>query len=173
MIVRAAVPADAAAIAAAHVRSWQAAYRGILSDAFLDGLSIPRRTEQWQRILADGPEQARRTNVADADGEVVGFVTTGPSRDDDADAATTGELIAIYVRPDVFGTGAGHALMAGALDDFAAAGYAQATLWVLAGNARAIRFYERAGWSPDGARKQDTIGDDAVTELRYRFRLTG
>ena len=60
-----------------------------------------------------------------------------------------------------------------ALDDFAAAGYAQATLWVLAGNARAIRFYERAGWSPDGARKQDTIGDDAVTELRYRFRLTG
>ena len=31
------------------------------------------------------------------------------------------------------------------------AGYARATLWVLEANAPARRFYEKAGWSWDGA----------------------
>ncbi|HEU5005373.1 MAG TPA: GNAT family N-acetyltransferase [Jatrophihabitantaceae bacterium] len=171
MTVRLATPVDAAGIATVHVHSWQVAYRGILSDAFLDGISSDRRTEQWLGILA---QKAGRgcTNVIELDGQVTGFVHTGPSRDDDADPSSVGELIAIYVRPDAFGTGAGRALMAAALDWFATAGYAEATLWVLAGNARAIRFYERVGWHADGTRKQDAIGDEPVTELRYRHPVS-
>jgi hypothetical protein len=40
--VRPATPDDADAIASVHVRSWQAAYRGIVPDAMLDALSIQR-----------------------------------------------------------------------------------------------------------------------------------
>ena len=49
--VRAATPADAAAIAGVHVRSWQAAYRGIVPDEVLDGLSLPDREQRWRSIL--------------------------------------------------------------------------------------------------------------------------
>ena len=46
--------ADAPAIAAITVRAWQGAYRGLISDAILDGLSVERRTAEWQRLLTSG-----------------------------------------------------------------------------------------------------------------------
>jgi GNAT superfamily N-acetyltransferase len=69
---------------------------------------------------------------------------------------------------EAWGTGLGRELMAAACRGLAAAGYEQATLWVLAGNARARRFYDRAGWVPDGSQKQDEIAGLGVTEVRYR-----
>ena len=52
-----------------------------------------------------------------------------------------------------------------------AAGYASITLWVLEANARARRFYARAGFTPDGARHLlDDLG--GVAEIRYRRTLT-
>jgi RimJ/RimL family protein N-acetyltransferase len=49
-----------------------------------------------------------------------------------------------------------------------AAGYASITLWVLEANARARRFYQKAGFTPDGARHElDDLG--GVTEIRYRL----
>ena len=51
------------------------------------------------------------------------------------------------------------------------AGYTCITLWVLEANARARRFYHRAGFAPDGARHVlDDLG--GVTEIRYRRALT-
>ena len=46
-------------------------------------------------------------------------------------------------------------------------------LWVVEGNARARRFYEREGWAPDGAAKEDEFGGQVVREVRYRRRLSG
>lgn len=168
MIVRPATPADATGIATVHVRSWQVAYRGLLPQELLDGLSVAQRTEQWLAILAQDAGAARATFVASAGDDVLGFVNLAPSRDEDADPAVTGELIAIYARPDAIGTGVGRALMAAALDWFADAGYREASLWVLDGNARAIGFYEVAGWRADGVRKDDVLRGAPVTELRFR-----
>ena len=47
-------------------------------------------------------------------------------------------------------------------------GYSRATLWVLAANARAIRFYERAGFTLDA--NSETIidiGGQSFPEVRY------
>ena len=49
--------------------------------------------------------------------------------------------------------------------------YDEATLWVLEDNPRARRFYELAGWRPDGARKADEWFEVSATEVRYRKRL--
>ena len=38
MFLRPAEPDDAMEVARVHVRSWQAGYRGLLPDAYLDGL---------------------------------------------------------------------------------------------------------------------------------------
>jgi len=51
-----------------------------------------------------------------------------------------------------------------------AAGYSTVTLWVLRDNRRARRFYERAGFVPDGATNVLT-GLGGIRELRYRQQL--
>ena len=52
-----------------------------------------------------------------------------------------------------------------------ASSYVEAVLWVVAGNGRARRFYEREGWRPDGADVTDDARGFPVTELRYRRDL--
>ena len=44
---------DADAIAAAHAESWRATYRGILSDAYLDGPIDKERRRLWRKRFAD------------------------------------------------------------------------------------------------------------------------
>jgi len=46
-------------------------------------------------------------------------------------------------------------------------------LWVLEENARARRFYERAGWASDGTRKDELRDGRARHELRCRRELAG
>jgi ribosomal protein S18 acetylase RimI-like enzyme len=166
--VRRAVPGDAEQIAVIHVRSWQGAYLGLLPQPFLDGLDPAGRVAQWRQLLAEAEGPAAATLAGVRDGQVRGFAHFGPSRDAGAGHPPTGELYSIYVLPEAWGTGLGRELMAAACRGLAAAGYEQATLWVLAGNARARRFYDRAGWVPDGSQKQDEIAGLGVTEVRYR-----
>jgi RimJ/RimL family protein N-acetyltransferase len=51
-----------------------------------------------------------------------------------------------------------------------AARYQSVVLWVLKDNTRARRFYERAGFAPDGA-THVLEGLGGVTEVRYRLAL--
>ena len=101
-----------------------------------------------------------------ARGAVVGFANIGPCREEHG----AGELYAIYVQPDSWGTGAGCALIQRVEESLRSAGFGQAILWVLEGNERAERFYRAAGWELDG-RKVDQFQGAAVSELRYRKRL--
>jgi ribosomal protein S18 acetylase RimI-like enzyme len=103
-------------------------------------------------------------------GSVVGFADVQPSRDDDADE-TTGEVPMIYALPEAWGTGVGRELMTTAVGALRDAGFRSATLWVLDSNERARRFYDRAGFAPDGATKSDTMAGAPITEVRYRRPL--
>ena len=103
------------------------------------------------------------TSSARSKARVVGFASTGPSRDEDE----IGELYAIYVDPQDWSTGAGRALMAAA-EQRLAADYDAALLWVLEDNPRARGFYERAGWAPDGVRKAEERFGVRAAEVRYR-----
>ena len=165
-MIRAAGLEDAEAIAAVHVASWRHAYRGLLPDEYLDGMDVPRWAAGWRRVLSAERSRAA-TLVAEASGVVVGFADVTPSRDDDA-AADIGEVTSIYAHPDHWGTGTGRELMAAVVDRLRSAGFAATTLWVLRDNARARRFYERAGWSPDGSEKDGVVAGVTVTEVRYR-----
>lgn len=167
--LRRAREADARAIAEVHVRTWQGAYRQILPSEFLQALRVEARERFWAGELRSLPA-GRRPWLAEAAPEVVGFVSAGPSRDDGA-APSTGEIYAIYVLPDCWDKGVGRNLLTHAERDLAHHDYQAATLWVLADNARARRFYEAAGWHTDGGQKQDRIGDREVSEVRYRRDL--
>jgi GNAT superfamily N-acetyltransferase len=141
-----------------HVRTWQAAYAHVFPPTRLAELSVERRAEQWRE---------RPPLVAVAHGAVVGFVSVGASRE--ADAA--GELFAIYVDPEHWGTGVGRELIAAGEKRLRELGHANAILWVLEDNPRARRFYERAGWHHDGATRPIEIFELKVLEVRYRKEL--
>jgi hypothetical protein len=53
--LREAVCADAAGIARVHVASWQTTYRGIVPDAYLDGLTPQNRQRMWDHDLCAQP----------------------------------------------------------------------------------------------------------------------
>ncbi len=171
LVIRRAEPADAEAIAAVHVRSWQAAYLGLMPQAYLDGLTPAMRLPVWERLLGESSPPRTEVLVAEADGSVAGFAALGPGRDDDVDPASVAEISAIYLMPEVWGAGVGGRLIAAVLDSLATAGYEQATLWVVDGNTRARRFYERGGWRPDGAVQRDESDGFPLTEVRYRRAL--
>ena len=161
---------DADAVALVHVHGWQWGYRGLLPDAYLDGLSAERRAEQWRSWLLE--PGSTRTRLAEEDGACVGFGVSGPSRDPGADD-DTGEVYAIYVEEEVAGTGVGTELLRSAVAWLTERGFARATLWVLEGNARARRFYEREGWALDGSSKSEPREDFTMNEDRYARQLRG
>jgi GNAT superfamily N-acetyltransferase len=163
--IRELTEADIDAVAALHVRTWQAGYAGIIPVEVLDALD-PGRFAARRR--AQPVPAGARTVVADQDGTIVGFASFGPDRD----GGGIGELYAIYVDPDRWGGGVGRRLFAAVRDGLGAA-YAGMRLWVLEENHRARRFYERAGMAADGARDFYTPpgGDAELPEIRYAMRL--
>lgn len=167
-MIRLANSTDAPAIAKIHVASWQAAYLGLLPHNFLESLSVDERRQMWQLIFKLGITE---TWVAEEDDGVVGFVNFGPCRDDDVDPHKTGEILAIYLLPAVWGQGTGAALCQRALLSLREKGFQEATLWVLHNNTRAIRFYELAGFQADGTAKTEQRHNVVLEELRYRRSL--
>jgi ribosomal protein S18 acetylase RimI-like enzyme len=163
--VRRATVADTPGMGRVHVRAWRTAYRGHMPDDFLDGLRAEDRAAYWEAALArdDWPGVVL---VAEHDGEVVGFAALGPSPNPEG----AGELFAINVDPAHWGSGAGRALLEAAQDELARLGFAETVLWVLPANARARRFYERAGWASDGTEQTVDAFGAVVPEVRYRRR---
>jgi GNAT superfamily N-acetyltransferase len=161
MVIRPAIPDDALAVAEVHVRSWQAAYQGLLPAGYLDGLRPEARAARYDFTHAD--PQNPRTIVAEFDGAICGFATTMPS----GDLPGHGELCALYLLPSFWGRGIGVALIHAAREHMVQQGFRAAALWILKGNVRADRFYRRDGWLPDGAHKTDRMWDIDVEDFRY------
>jgi ribosomal protein S18 acetylase RimI-like enzyme len=161
VLVRPARREDAAAIADVHVLTWQTAYEHLFGAERLAGIG-DRRREQWAAWLAEPRVDGEIVVAEEAEG-VVGFVWSGESRDEPG----KGELLAIYVLPEAWGSGTGSALMTSALESLR--GFSSATLWVLEDNPRARRFYEREGWILDGGRREEEFLDVTVSEVRYRI----
>ena len=167
-ILRAAELGDADSIAAVHVEAWRSAYRGLVPQQVLDGVSLARQADIWRDILR--AQDGQTLVVVDGDdGEVGGFVNVGRSRDEDA-ASSVGELRKIYLRERCWNTGAGRLLHDAGLD-LLQVGFDEAMLWVLDVNERARSFYARRGWWADGAVKSQERGGVALSEIRYRRAL--
>ncbi len=164
MNVRLASADDSRAIETIRIHAWRVAYRHAFPPDELDALPID--PERWRpRLRVPPPGWA--TYVAEDAGRVVGFVSVGPSRDE----VGLGELYAIYVDPERWSNGAGRALIAIA-EERLASDYDSALLWVLEDNPRARHFYERAGWTADGARKAEERFGVRAPEVRYRKDFT-
>ena len=140
-----------------HWRSWHETYPGMVREAYLDALTpetVEERAFRWRDNLLVAKDGAR----------VVGFAGYGESGDA---LPETGEVFALYVLPEYCGKGIGTALMDAALEKLKQ--YPRVCLWVLKENKKAIRFYEKCGFRPDGAEKYvESIGAAGIRMLRER-----
>ncbi|KOX07262.1 GNAT family N-acetyltransferase [Nocardiopsis sp. NRRL B-16309] len=170
MRIRRAGVGDAEAVAGVQVRSWRAAYRGIMPQSFLDGMDTGRRADRWARWIGDaeGPREAML--VAEEAGSVVAFANFGPLED----APDVPEVAAFYSVPEVWGTGVNQRLMGAVTDALAAGGYTEAVLWVLSANDRARRFYTAQGWrSGEAVERWGPINGVYVHRVRFHRLLDG
>jgi ribosomal protein S18 acetylase RimI-like enzyme len=155
-------------VAALHVDTYRHAYRGIFPDEYLDSLSVDDREAEWRRSIE---EQTPELWVAvdEASGELAGWVAFGKCRDADK-PASTGEVWAIYVAPAHWSGGVGRALWSAAQNRLVELGFSQVTLWCLAGNERAERFYRSAGFVATRSNKFPLCGS-LIEEIRYEAPL--
>ena len=98
------------------------------------------------------------------DSRVIGFVCGSGS-------GLVATLHALHVLPQWHGSGAGQSLHDAIVGQFRAWNCSTAQLWVLDGNTRAVAFYRRNGWAPDGGRDANDIGGSVVPIARYRRPL--
>jgi GntR family transcriptional regulator len=144
--LRAAVAADAAALAAVFVSSWKAGYPGIV-DAGVIAAQDEQEVARWLLPMASAHEQTVLAEAAD--GSVLGWVRFG----DDPDDPEKGHIYSLYVRPSAGGRGVGRQLLEHGIDRCSSHGARAVTLWVFEDNARARRLYTAAGFAPDGGRR--------------------
>jgi ribosomal protein S18 acetylase RimI-like enzyme len=156
--LRASTPQDAEAIALVQVRSALVGFAGFRPPGALAELDPVDRVPLWRERLP---------LVAETDDGIVGLAHFGPNDDE-----PVGEIHRFFVAPECWGHGVGRALMQRALKELAADGFAEAVLWVHADNGRARRFYEAAGWRPDGAERDEEAFDQTVKEVRHRISLS-
>lgn len=173
IIIRPAVVGDEEGLAQAHVRAWQTAYRGILPDDFLDGLSVEVRVERWRGRIGN-PGEGEFSLVAETtEGQgqpvIVGFAGGGPEREGFAGTNALrydGEVYAIYLLAEWRGRGIGRLLMGESTQRLIGAGHRAVVIWVLKDNTNALHFYEALGGVLVGE-KPITIGQTDLREVAY------
>lgn len=172
--IRDAVAADAAAIAAVHVRSWLDTYR-VSPTAAGTSPSVEARIATWgQRLAQRSADEQLLVAVLDGPpADIVGFLWAGATTDTDDDPGRVAQIRSVHVDPGTQRRGVGRALLRESATRLSIMGHQQMTLWVVADNGSARAFYERLGWQPDGATRREKLampGEDGpmVTVVRYR-----
>jgi ribosomal protein S18 acetylase RimI-like enzyme len=166
--IRAATLEDAESVARVHVQVWRETYRGVMSDAFLAGLSVEQRAALWKRVVKESAREPNLWILENGDKAIVGFGCIGGVRDDRL--ATDGEVGAINLLDVVKGRGHGRALLMHLLGLLKQRGCASAGLWVLTTNERARRFYEALGGKP-GAIRTFGVEGALLEEISYAWDL--
>lgn len=171
MEIRFATPADIPAIARIHVEGWQAAYGGLVDQAYLDSLSVEQRQENWQEWMGSGETSVL---LAEIGGLPAGFAAygrtkTAPPGDSKIRPLYPAEIYALYLLPDFWRQGIGTALIRQAAKNLKEMKMNGMCLWVLDGNHRAKSFYEKTYGQRVG-KKMIAIGPSDLKEVCYGWR---
>jgi ribosomal protein S18 acetylase RimI-like enzyme len=161
--IRRATVEDAPNVARIHVDSWRNTYRGIVPDAFLDGMSYADSEARWRQGLErDVPRYAMF--VAEGPDGVVGFANGGTLREEVP--GYDGELYAIYILDAHRRSGLGRRLVQQVARHLVDSGFHAMIIWVLADNLPARRFYEAIG-GQTVRESEIEIGGKSLREVAY------
>lgn len=167
--VRLALPVEAAAIAELQRRSWTAQLAEGQAAPVLDGIDAQQMAQAWENAIRRPPRAQFRVLVALEQGRVVGFASTVPSPDPDAEAGADGAVDEFAVDPPAQRRGHGSRLLHACVDTLRADGFVRAAWWVNASDDALRRFLSEAGWAPDGGRREIGTDDESVRLKQVRM----
>lgn len=168
--IRPGTAADAASIARLHAESWRRTYRGLFSDAFLDGPVYAERESLWTRRLTTWDPARNVVLMAEDETGLLGFASVLL----DTEPSWGARLDNLHVHPERKGGGCGRELMCAAARWVLSTGQAdQLHLMVFEGNVPARGFYD-AMQGECVERREVTVEDGTrLFELRYLWRDLG
>lgn len=130
MIIREAKPSDTPLIAKVVVDTWRTAYRGLVPDDYLAGLSYEKREKGFMDFLASMEGKTFLYVAEPEPGAVVGFICGGPERS--GHPRYRGEVFAMYVLEEYQRRGAGKLLIQAAVKFLSELGIRSMLVWTLA-----------------------------------------
>lgn len=142
-------PADGPRIAEIHFEAWRRFYKRLVPAEVIEERTLEIRQRQWREKLADPPER-EIILVAEADGEVIGFMTGIPSPYPDRDAEKVVNLNAVYLDPARIREGVAAALYTRFVQIAEELGYEELEGQVYPDNDRSRGFFRDRGWVLDG-----------------------
>lgn len=149
---------DPLEISKIYESSWKYAYKGILSQDYLD--RIP--TGHW----ANGINKAGLNSLVLIEHErLIGTASFCQSRWEKY--GDYGEIVSIYFLPNYIGKGYGRLLIRKCIEELKQCGFDKVLLWVLEDNHRARRFYEKNGFIRSKVFMDNEIGGENVREVLY------
>ena len=168
--VRPATVDDIEAFEAVRIATWKTCFRGIVSDEFLDGLTLPpHRIQRCRDMIEDSEGSA--VFVACTGDQIIGMGMAEQASDAGLES-DVGDVRALYVHPDWQGRGVGRALLDALTTALRTRGYRATVLWTLRDLTPTRRFYEATGWTFDGT--EDTHDWHGLVHLvRYARDLAG
>ena len=157
MEIRPARRGDAERIAAVARETWHAAYGDVLSADAIDAT-----VDEWYAPASLRAAIDRETGsfvVAEADGEVVGYLQAGYRE-------SVGNVVVsrVYVLPDYWGEGVGTAMLERVATELHEAGYERVSAVVLADNELGRAFYDARTFEEVG-RQTTTFGGEEHDEV--------
>lgn len=162
LTIREATAEDALLISRIIAHSWRGAYQDLIDPVYLSRLP----EEYWLPSMRAWLSSGRMYGfIAEQDGLPVGCVIYGRGRDEDH--AAWGEIVSLYLLPEVMRKGIGSALLAEAISALHEDGYTRVYLWAIEGNERAEHFYRSQGFKQTADRVHYKIGSRDVTDVRY------
>ncbi|WP_425309609.1 GNAT family N-acetyltransferase [Ammonicoccus fulvus] len=166
--VRLALPKEAASIADLQYRAWQADFAD--TPDLLAELEPTAMTEIWHQAITRPPVAACRVLVAvDTENRVVGFASTIPCEDPDAEAGADGAVGEFLIEESVRNQGHGSRLLNACVDTLRADGFTRATWWIRSTDDDLRKFLTESGWAPDGSHREIGLADGSVRIKQLRL----
>lgn len=135
-----------------HWKAWHETYSGLMPDEYLEKITEEKCTAMAHRF-------PKNTLLLKVNNRVVGFacyrISEAPNE--------ANELMALYLLKEYHGRKMGYALANAVFENLPME--RKTFLWVLKGNDRAIRFYERYGFSFTGEEKEAPFGVELKMEI--------
>lgn len=136
-----------------HWKSWQETYQELMPKKYLDNLTL----EKCVKMAHKCPQN---TTLLKVEEKTVGFSCVAKA----SDKNPVNELVAIYLLREYHGKKLGYELLKNTLSSLD--NHSPVVLWVLKGNDRAIRFYQKFGFSLNGIERICPFGVELQMEWK-------
>lgn len=132
------VVTDSLEIAKLIKDGWNSAYRGIISDTYLENMNIEKISKSWAEGIV---KNKNNIFVYKVNNQILGIIRLGKAES----LKNIGEVFVLYVKKKEKRKGIGSKLLKFAKNKFIEDGYGKMIIWCLKGNNQGANFYKKQG----------------------------